>query len=112
MDDTIKSSLKWWDNKRVWYNLIVGAVGIGYIINIVPDTFGMTEIIGMFVYGVGANILFSLGILIELYDKVYLNTALKFYKARWVFFIGGTLFSILFTIFQIEVYYFGPIAMY
>jgi hypothetical protein len=104
-----KNTLDWWEKKRIWYNLIVLIFGVWQIIKEQPDTYNFEDIIGVVIYGLGANILYSIGILIELLDEYYFKTFFKFKRFRWFFLIIGTLFSILYTTWLIKIYYNGPV---
>ena len=104
-----KNTLDWWEKKRIWYNLIMLVFAVWQIIKEEPDTFSFDETIGVIIYGLGANILYSIGILIELLDEYYLKTFFKLKRFRWFFLIIGTLFSVLYTTLQIKIYYNGPI---
>ena len=109
-ENNIKTQIKWWDKKRIWYNIIIAIISIGYIIKIAPESFGIFDVIGILIYVFGANLMFSIGILLELYDYVYLDDKIGFRKAKLLFFIIGTLISVFYTLYQIELYYFGPLA--
>ena len=104
-----KDTLSWWEKKRVWYNLIVFIFGVWQIIIQYPDTFGFEDIKWIVIYGLGANIFYSIGILIELLDEYYLNTFFKFKRLRWFFLIMGTLISVIYSTWLIVIYYSGPI---
>ena len=104
-----KDTLSWWEKKRIWYNLIVLIFGIWQIVKEKPDTFGFEDIKCIIIYGLGANILYSSGILVELLDEYYLKTFFKLKRFRWFFLIVGTLFSVLYSTWLIMIYYNGPI---
>ncbi|MEM9679910.1 MAG: hypothetical protein AAF901_06265 [Bacteroidota bacterium] len=109
-DFNASASLKWWDKKRVWYNVIVGVISIGYLIYINPETFESYDIIGVIIYALGANLFFTLGFLLEMYDATYFKGALRTHKFRMLLFVLGTLFSVVYTIYQVDLYYYGPLV--
>jgi hypothetical protein len=107
--DLTKNILKWWEKKRIWYNLIMLVFGVWQIILEEPDTFDLADIKCVIIYGIGANLFYSSGILIELLDDYYLKSFFKFKRFRWVFLIIGLLFSLFYSSLAISVYYNGPI---
>ncbi|MBL87042.1 MAG: hypothetical protein CMO82_10335 [Winogradskyella sp.] len=96
--------LKWWESKRLWYNVIVGGIGLIGLCRY-STYFGLIEFIGLLVYGFVANVFYSLGILIELLDYYYFKNGLKIYNKRYILFILGCLFSCIITWHQINIYY-------
>ena len=107
MNCKISSSLAWWDKKRVLFNIITLVAAVVYLIMIKPKNFGLNEIFGALLYGLILNVFYCLGFLMELYDYSYLKSKLKLQNYRSVFFILGTVFSVLYTLLQIDIYYFG-----
>ena len=63
----IDEVLKWWENKRLWFNFIVGITGIVGLF-IYSTFFNLFDFISLSVYGFIANIFYSLGVLVELFD--------------------------------------------
>ncbi len=108
----ISNSLEWWEKKRIWFNLTVLIFGIWQIFNENPDVFRFNDVICIIIYGIIANVFYSIGILIELLKNCYLNIFLKLVKFRWFFLIFGTIFSITYTFFSIKVYYNGPMFLW
>lgn len=107
MNYKISSSLTWWDKKRVWFNIIILVTAVLYLIMIQPKSFGLNEFFGALLYGLVLNVFYCLGFLMELYDYKYLKNRLKSQNYRNTFFILGTVFSVIYTILQIDIYYFG-----
>lgn len=101
----LNNIVKWWEKKRLWFNIILGIIGTGLIIIINPPYFGVQDIIGIILWGIGANIFFSLGILSEIFDLYYLKGRFSSENYRWFFFVIGTLFSCYHTIMTILIYY-------
>ena len=105
-DNNISNSLKWWDKKRIWYNIIVGSASITYLIHVNPETFNLADLIGVIIYAFGANLLYTLGFLLELYDMTYMKSSIGFHRFRLISFIFGTVFSVLYSLYQIDLYYY------
>lgn len=101
----LNSIVNWWEKKRVWFNIILAIIGIGLILIISPQYFGFQDVLGIIIWGIGANVFFSLGILSEIFDLYYLKGRFSSENFRWFFFIIGTLFSCYYTITTILIYY-------
>ena len=109
--EELKSNMKWWESKRLLFNLVVGLVGVYGIykaIAIGDYTWVLTDLIGIIFWGVGANILYSTGLLLELLDWYYLNNKIRIYRLRWLFFVAGLLFSCVFTLVHSMLYFAKP----
>jgi len=102
--DELRHVLRWWEKKRVWYNLAVGIVGLFGLV-MFSSHFYLEDLIGILIYGIIANVFYSLGILVELFDFYYFNGKLRIHRARYLLFIFGTLISCLITFIQIVCYY-------
>ena len=104
-EQILNNIVKWWEKKRLWFNIILAVIGIGMIIIINPYYFGFKDFLGIIIWGIGANIFFSLGILAEIFDLYYLKSRLSLKNFRWIFLIIGTLFSSCYTMMTILNYY-------
>jgi hypothetical protein len=72
---TALSSLRWWESRRLLFNQVVGATGlvtlgaVSVFFLLPPHTLGpfslLPMLVGSAVYGVAANVCYSLGWLIE-----------------------------------------------
>ncbi|WP_379812312.1 hypothetical protein [Flavobacterium chuncheonense] len=63
---------------------------------------------GITIWGIGANIFYSLGILLELFDWYYLNNKIGIKRFRYLFYIGGLFFSCIWTLYIGWVYFSKP----
>lgn len=90
--------VKWWEKKRLWFNIIVCSTGIICILVMNLGFFLIFDFIGIVIFGIVANVFYSTGILVELLDIYYLRGKLKLYDYRLLFFIIGTLATCYFTI--------------
>ena len=109
--EELKSNMKWWESKRLLFNLAVGLFGVfGIYIGISQYEYTLTiiDFIGIIFWGVSANILYSTGLLLELLDWYYLNNKIRIYRFRRLFFIGGLLFSCVFTLGNCCLYFAKP----
>lgn len=110
--EELKLNVRWWESKRWIFNVAIGisclfAIYIGlseseYYWSI-EDTFGVVY------WAIGANVFYSLGILLELFDWYYMNNKVGIIKFRFFFFIAGTLLSCLWTFWCNFVYFIGHI---
>ena len=109
--DELKSNIKWWESKRWIFNLAVGLVGIFTIYDgFSRDDYSWTssDTFGIIYWGIGANILYSLGTLLELFDWYYLKNGIGIKKFRMLFFIIGLLFSCAWTLWCGWLYFAKP----
>lgn len=96
----LKSNVKWWESKRWIFNLLVGVSGLLVIINVLAEShyqWKLEDTLGVIIWGIGVNIFYSLGILLELFDWYYLNNRVGFKKLRSFFYIIGTFISCFYT---------------
>ncbi len=106
MEDKIilNDIVRWWEKKRFWYNIVVGIIGFFFIFNITGAP-NLYEILAILIWGLGANIFYSVGILLEVFDQYYLKGKLKLRSFRMAFFIFGLLVSCCVTIINILLSY-------
>lgn len=108
--EELKSNIKWWESKRWIYNIGVGLCGLLMIILAIYGGYSWTQAdtFGVIYWGIGANILYSLGILLELLDWYYLNNKIRIQKFRTALFIIGISFSCLWTLWCCMIYFSKP----
>ena len=105
--EQLKSNIKWWESKRWIYNLLVGLCGVfGIFSGLAESPFGWEwhHTFAIIIWVIGANIFYSLGTLVELFDWYYLNSKMGLVKIRWILFIGGTVFSCIHTILNLAIF--------
>lgn len=103
---TIKSALTWWEKRRIWFNVAVGSSGIIAIV-ICAASFSISDVIGLIMYGLFMNLLYSIGFLIDAFHSHYLNGELNSNRYRLVLFLIGTIASCLITFLFTISYYTG-----
>jgi hypothetical protein len=94
--DDLKRELIRWEQLRVIYNVVVGSFGWWLSWGICDEMGGLSYyLFGAILYGVAANMGFSLGPLLS----VYLRAFSRFSGERLILplFVVGTLFSLLVT---------------
>ena len=99
--DELKLDIKWWESKRWIFNVAVGlfgAIAIFEGVSRADYVWFTSDGISIICWGIGANILYSLGILLELFDWYYLGNRIKIKKFRLFFFVTGLLFSCFWTL--------------
>jgi hypothetical protein len=108
------SLLRWWETRRLFYNKVVGATGLGTLAGVsivsalpphpVPfgDPFGdpLLLIVGAVVYGVLANGCYSMGWLLELaarslWGRRAPDVGPLLFRQGLIFSVGLTLFPLL-----------------
>lgn len=108
----LKSNVKWWESKRWIFNiavLISGVFAIYIGLSQCEYYWSLEDTFGVVLWVIGANIFYSLGILLELFDWYYLKNKIGIVKFRLFFFVIGTLFSCLWTFFYNWAYFIGHI---
>lgn len=89
-------AFSWWEQKRLIYNLIIGLEGLTLLL-IFSFPFVEKLISTIIVYGLIANVFYSIGFLLEMANIYYLKSKLNPEYLRWPLFVLGTLFSMLVT---------------
>tara|TARA_R100001369_G_scaffold31716_3_gene56245 strand:+ start:234 stop:581 length:348 start_codon:yes stop_codon:yes gene_type:complete len=109
--EELKSNIKWWESKRWIYNIAVGIFGVfGIYDGISRGEYYWTidDTLGIIIWGIGANIFYSLGVLLEIFDWYYLKNKIGIKRFRMIFFIVGLLFSCLWTLWCSWLYFAKP----
>ncbi len=97
--DCLLQTIKWWEKKRIWFNLLVGLSGVisMYTFNTNLSLLGCTDFVGIIIWGILANILYSTGIILETTNLYYFKSKIKLYKLRHLFWTVGTIAYCLWT---------------
>jgi len=109
--EELKSNIKWWESKRWIFNIAVGLVGIFTIYDGLSRgdyAWSKADTFGIIYWGIGANILYSLGTLLEIFDWYYLKNRIGIKKFRMLFFIIGFLLSCCWTLWCGWIYFAKP----
>lgn len=104
IDSPLFSALSWWEKKRIWFNVFVGASGLTAIA-LYASSFSTGDLIGLVLYGLLLNVCYSLGFLLEAFNQYYLKQKIDIEKLRLPFLIVGTLFSTVITFVWTIIYY-------
>ena len=110
--EELKLDVKWWESKRWIFNIAVGIFGAFAIYDGLSESeysWSNADTIGVLWWVIGANIGYSLGILLELFDWYYLNNKIGIKKFRLFFFAAGTLLSCIWTFWCTWIYFIGHI---
>jgi hypothetical protein len=100
-------TIVWWEKQRIIFNLVVGISGLLPLIILLPSWFGIEEVIGILIWGIISNILYSSGILVEIFNLYYLNSKVNFFKFKFGFYFFGSLLYCVVTFFY-SFLYFSP----
>lgn len=107
--EKIIEGIKWWESKRWILNLLVGLSGVlGIVkgINVATENiFVISDIFGIILSGIVANIFYSSDILVEIFDNYYFNNKLKLERFRVIFLILGCLLCCIYTYLSTYFYY-------
>lgn len=102
--DNISLALTWWEKKRIWFNVTVGLSGIlGVSLNL--SLFHNYDLILILFYGLFANLMYSTGFLLEVFDDYYFKNKLKLPIFRLPLFLIGTILSCIMTFFMAMAFY-------
>jgi hypothetical protein len=98
-DKSLLAAFAWWEKRRLVYNLIIGSTGILciFILSLLPFL-SIIDLFGVILYGIIANMFYSLGFLIEVATKHYFRSKIDFTEKRKALFGIGLILSILITI--------------
>lgn len=102
--DNITHALTWWEKKRIWFNLSVGLSGLIAIL-LSPQLSLNLDMIAILVYGLFANLLYSIGFLLEAFDNYYFKDKLKRHRFRQPLFLIGTITFSITTFLMALVFY-------
>ncbi len=109
--EELRSLLKWWESKRLVFNVFIGFIGgITLLLGMSEidcNYWFLSDILGIFLWGIMANILYSSGILLELSDWYYLKGKIRVKKYRFLLLVLGFTFSCLLTFLCARVYVFS-----
>lgn len=99
--EEIRASVKWWEYKRWIFNVVVGIAGVvGIVLRIIAQHYwSLGSIIIIVLWGVFANVFYSLGFLFEIFNWFYLKNRLKLKRNRRTYFVLGVSFSFLLTLY-------------
>ncbi|WGD33934.1 hypothetical protein [Olleya sp. YS] len=95
-EDGFNSAIKWWERKRLWYNLItlVGGLLVVLLRGDVPNGISSYSDFYMILFWLfGANIFFTCGWGIEALSVYYLKTKYFGNGLRTLLFVLGSVFS-------------------
>ncbi|MCB0735393.1 MAG: hypothetical protein H6608_11900 [Flavobacteriales bacterium] len=95
--DPLDNALQWWEGRRLPFNLAVGLAG-AISMTIFATSFYVADIIWIVIYGVIANLAFSFGFLAECLIHHYLGRWFEPTNLRMLFYILGTIGSVILTI--------------
>ncbi|MBO6515879.1 MAG: hypothetical protein JJ975_04940 [Bacteroidia bacterium] len=102
--NTLREAITWWESKRLIFNLIVGLVG-GLATLIFMTHFGLFDLAGVLMWGVVANIMYSVGLVLEIWNYHYFNNRLTMTNWRWPLFVLGTVAYAIVSWIYAKLYY-------
>jgi len=97
IDCRASTIVKYWEKKRILFNVLLLLAGSIPLITfpVIPGTNLKQFLVGGLIYGIFANIFYSLGPYFNVWYIVYLNRQVIIFK--WLFYLG-LLFSIALTV--------------
>lgn len=109
--EEFKLNIKWWEDKRWIYNIAVGVIGVFTIYDGISRgeySWTIKDTIGIIIWGIGANIFYSTGILLELFDWYYFKNKVDIKRLRLIFFLIGLVLSCFLTLLYGWLYFSKP----
>ena len=107
--EEFKKNIKWWESKRWIFNVAVGFFGIFGIydgLSTIEYNWTNEDTIGVISWGIGANVFYSLGPLLEVFNLYYFKNRAKINNGlRYLLLVGGILFSCIWTLWCTIVYF-------
>ncbi len=104
----VKEIILWWERKRLIYNLLIIALSVfsiwqywDYPMRSIIG--GKQIIINAIVFIFGANLFYSLGWLLGIANHYLFKTEYTSREKKWILFVLGTLFSLVWTTFYFVV---------
>lgn len=98
--EELRLNIKWWESRRWIFNLIIILIGLfSFYDGFSRDNFfwDQSDTIAVIRWMILANLSYSLGTLLEIFDWYYLNNKLGISKKRLFLFVVGILFSCFLT---------------
>jgi len=98
-DSRIISNVKWWESRRLLFNIIVGLSGMlaGLSIYTLDDFF--IGIWFVLFYGIIVNLFYTLGWVLEVLNIIYFDGKYSVGEIKGALFFVGTSMSVLITVF-------------
>lgn len=106
--EVLRSNIQWWESRRLIFNLTVGLVGSYAIYEGMSGkdyNWSVYDTLGVLWWGIGANIFYSLGLLMEIFDWYYFKNKLRLRNLRLFLFISGLVLSFIWTFWSTLIYF-------
>ncbi len=94
--------IKWWERKRITYNLLVGISGAAvFLLPIFAEDLRIFIPLGIMaaIYAFFANVFYTLGWILEVLLVVYFKKINGIGQYKYILFLIGTIFSMLLSLF-------------
>lgn len=99
--EQLRNNIKWWESKRWIYALLILCFSVLGLYMGTSKTenysFSFDDVICLSIWLLVANIFYSVGLLLELFDWYYFKGKLKLIRFKHLFFIFGLLFSCVYS---------------
>jgi hypothetical protein len=97
--DSAMECIAWWERYRLIFNILVGVTGLASLFT--GGAFGLVStfeiVAGILLYGLAANLTFSLGWIGELLLRHYFGSNITLRPVRSVILVAGIAFSVVIT---------------
>ena len=100
VSNELYESIKWWESRRIFYNIAVGIAGlipIAIFWNTILEIGFFNSLIGIVIYGSLVNICYCFGWGIDILKSFYLDSS-SFGKSKLTLLVLGVIFSMWLTL--------------
>jgi uncharacterized membrane protein len=92
---SFEAAFRWWEKRRLRYNIIVGCVGALLILLHGINHLDFWSILLIVIVGITANLFYCLGYISEFFLRYYFHSTTDFSDRRNSIYWIGTLFSVV-----------------
>jgi len=99
LHEIIGNAIRYWEPRRLIYNLVLGLIVIGYFIAHWPASkteINFSSVLALFVLAVLANVCYCAAYIVDLFAQ-WSDVRPSWFKWRWVLFAVGTSFAAIIT---------------
>jgi hypothetical protein len=97
--DSFTNAIRFWEPRRVIYNLVLAVIVIAYFVAAYPASKGMVSVdfsLGIFLLAVIANVAYCAAYLVDIFVQMS-GFREVWERVRWVLFVIGTAFAAIIT---------------
>jgi hypothetical protein len=97
--DVFRDAVRYWELRRIWYNLILLGIAVAWVVTTWPHfrpAMSLASLLKVLVLAVLANLCYSAAYLVEIpFQQSGARAAWR--RRRWALWVAGTLFAVVFA---------------